>query len=127
VFDCPHCEHENFFDAQQIDAYTCWNCRKSIPAPVRINIGRQVIALNPDTQLYPHHVDSRRLYDFSRPVAAVMYDPNGNRWGLRNLSSTPWKITAADGSNAELPNGRTLVLKAGYKINFGSAEGEIRL
>jgi eukaryotic-like serine/threonine-protein kinase len=127
IFDCPHCRHENFYDQQNPGTYVCWNCRRTISAPVRLTIGKQTIVLNPDTQLYPHHVDNRRLYDFSRPVAGVVYDPDGDRWGLRNLSPTPWKITGADGSNAELPNGRTLVLRAGYKINFGTAEGEILL
>jgi serine/threonine protein kinase len=127
VFDCPHCQHENFFDAQKTDAYTCWNCRQPLTPPPRMMIGRQTVVLNPDTQLYPHHIDSRRLYDFSQPLGAIVYDASGNRWGLRNLSTVAWRIVAPDGNSAELLPERTLGLKGGYKINFGSVEGEIQL
>lgn len=127
VFDCPHCQHENFFDAQKLDAYTCWNCRQPLFPPPRMMVGKQIVVLNPDTQIFPHHIDSRRLYDFSQPVGAIVYDAAGNRWGLRNLSNNAWRIIAPDGNSAELPPERTLGLKGGYKINFGTAEGEIQL
>ena len=84
--------------------------------------------LNHDTQLYPHHVDDGRLYDFSAPVAAVAVHPtNPNVWGLKNLSKDNWFITDAAGAVKEVAPERSVTLAVGTKINFGKAEGEIKL
>ena len=34
-----------------------------------------MVLLNHDTLLYPHHLDDGRLYDFSRPSAAITPTP----------------------------------------------------
>ena len=96
--------------------------------PPRVRIGKSVVMLNHDTQLFPHHVDDGRLYDFSAPVAAVTAHPtNPNVWGLKNLSDQKWFITAADGSVREVEPQRSVTLAVGTRIQFGKAEGEIRL
>ncbi|HLW00385.1 MAG TPA: hypothetical protein VKT82_17090 [Ktedonobacterales bacterium] len=65
---------------------------------LHLEIGKQVIALNLDTQLFPHHVDAERLYDFTQPIALVTRHPTDARiWGLQNLSFEPWTCTLADG------------------------------
>jgi hypothetical protein len=98
-----------------------------LPLPPRIRVGRSVVVLNHDTRLFPHHVDDQRLYDFSRPVAAVSRHPqNPALWGLQNVSTEKWVISAADGVKDVAP-GRNVTLAPGIRINFGRAEGEVRV
>jgi hypothetical protein len=96
--------------------------------PPRIRIEKSVVMLNHNTQLFPHHIDDQKLYDFSVPVAAVAVHPaNPNIWGLKNLSRENWFITDATGAVKEVTPERSVTLAVGTKINFGKAEGEIRL
>jgi len=95
--------------------------------PPRIRIGKQLIMLNHDTQLFPHHVDDSRLYDFSAPIAEIVRNPqNPNIWGLKNLSAQKWVITRQDASTQDVEPGRSVTLQTGIRINFGAKEGEIR-
>jgi hypothetical protein len=68
------------------------------------------------------------MYDFSAPVATVSVHPTKpNVWGLKNVSKDKWVITATDGSVKDVEPGRSVSLTVGTKIQFGRAEGEIRL
>lgn len=133
IMYCPHCGAENFYDADALKASggtppPCWACHKPIAIPLRIRIGKEVIMLNHDTQLFPHHIDDTRLYDFAQPIAEVARHPsNPNIWGLRNLSSDKWVSTATDGTVRDVEPGRSVTLASGTKINFGPSEGEIRV
>lgn len=127
---CHHCAAENFYDADTPEVgktKTCWCCKKEIRFPAHIHIARNIIMLNHDTQLFPHHIDDKKMYDFSRPIAAVNRHPSDpNIWGLKNLSNERWVITSADGIKHVEP-GRNVTLTAGTKIHFGKIEGEIRI
>jgi DNA-binding helix-hairpin-helix protein with protein kinase domain len=129
---CAGCGAENFYDAEALRApggglRTCWACGKQLRLPPRIRVGRSVVMLNHDTQLFPHHVDDRKLYDFSRPVAAVSQHPSDpSIWGLKNLSPEKWVISASDGMRDVAP-GRSVTLALGTKIHFGHLEGEVRV
>jgi serine/threonine protein kinase len=132
ILYCHHCGAENFYDAQRIrvsPAPVCWSCRRDWKLPFRIRVGRSVVVLNHDTQLYPHHVDEQRPYDFSSPMAAISRHPSQpDLWGLRNLTSETWSFqTALEPVAAEIQPGRTVALAAGTRINFGKSVGEIRL
>ena len=133
IFYCPHCSLENFYDAQAVKASggnpgLCWACAAQLQLPPRIRIEKSVVMLNHNTQLFPHHIDDQKLYDFSAPVAAVAIHPtNPNVWGLKNLSKDNWFITDAAGAVKEVTPERSVTLAVGTKINFGKAEGEIRL
>ncbi|MBW4475166.1 MAG: protein kinase [Stenomitos rutilans HA7619-LM2] len=130
---CSHCSSENFYDADALKASggkpaICWSCSAEVSPPARIRIGRNIIMLNYDTKLFPHHVDDSKLYDFSKPVAEIAQSPNdSNSWGLTNLSSTNWVSTTLEGTVKEIEPGQSATLMAGLKINFGKSEGEIRL
>ena len=130
---CAHCGAENFYDGEALQASggkpgSCWACSTEIQLPPRIRIGDYVVMLNHDTELFPHHVDDQRMYDFSKPVAAVTRHPkNPDVWGLKNLSDEKWVITGADGLVADVEPGRSVRLGVGVKVNFGKKEGEIRL
>jgi hypothetical protein len=128
---CGHCGAENFYDSEALQANsgqpgTCWSCRKSLILPFRLRIGRDIIMLNHDTHLFPHHLDQRR-YDFSQTLASVQRHPkNPTIWGLKNISTIPWVITTVDGTIRDVEPGRSVQLANGVKINFGVKEGEIR-
>ena len=101
------------------------------PCPPRIRIGRQLVLLNHDTVLFPHHLDEARLYDFSRPAAAVTRHPRDPQvWGLQNLTAEKWTVAARDGAGGgtrDVPPGRSVTVASGTRIHFGRVEGEIRV
>ena len=134
---CAACGAEHFYDAEALretrgQAGPCWACGATLSLPPRIRIGRQVVLLNHDTVLFPHHLDEARLYDFSRPAAAITRHPRDPQvWGLQNLTAEKWTVAAHDGGNGSgthdvLP-GRSVTVASGTKIHFGHVEGEIRV
>lgn len=133
ILYCGQCGAENFYDGEALRASggqpgSCWSCQRPLTLPFRLRIGRGVVMLNHDTQLFPHHLDSQRLYDLSQPLAAVQRHPqNPNVWGLKNLSPAKWVITAPDGTIRDVEPGRSVTLAAGVKVHFGAVEGEIRI
>ncbi len=133
IFYCPHCSLENFYDSIALKASggiagLCWACAAQLQLPPRIRIGKSVVMLNYDTQLFPHHVDDSRLYDFSAPIASVAAHPTKpNVWGLKNLSALKWYISAADGSVKDVEPNKSVTLAVGTKIQFGKVEGEIKM
>ncbi|MDQ3649298.1 MAG: serine/threonine protein kinase [Acidobacteriota bacterium] len=133
IFYCPHCSLENFYDADKLKASggnpgLCWSCAAQLKLPPRIRIGQHIVMLNHDTQIFPHHVDDGRLYDFSQAVASVAQHPtNKDIWGLKNLTDEKWVVTTADGDVRDVEANRSVTLSVGTRIHFGEAEGEIRL
>lgn len=132
IIYCGNCGVENFYDVEAIKSSggkppLCWACHRILQLPIRLRIGNNIIMLNYDSQIYPHHINSRNgLFDFSQPVAKVNRNPNDpNIWGLKNLSSEKWVVTTPSGIKDVEP-GRSVTLAGGIKINFGSCEGEIR-
>ena len=132
IFYCAKCGSENFYDAEALRASggqpgTCWSCGSQLRLPYRILLNKVVVMLNHDTQLYPHHIDDQRLYDFSQPVAQVTQHPtNPSLWGLKNLTQASWTLTTSEGTVSDVPPGRNAPLASGSRINFGKVEGEVR-
>jgi eukaryotic-like serine/threonine-protein kinase len=127
------CGSENFYDAEALQAsggkpVPCWSCSKELQLPARIRVGKSVVMLNHDTQLFPHHIDDQRMYDFSKPVAAMTQHPtNPSIWGLKNVSGEKWVSKLADGTVKDVEPGRSVSLAVGTKILFGKSEGDIRV
>lgn len=129
---CPNCSSENFYD----DAYAktnggklkpCWHCRRDVPIPFRLEIGKNVIMLNHDTVLYPHHIDDNRAFDFSEEVGKVVRHPKlEGVWGLRNLTNSNWVCIGTDGVTIDIAPNKAVTLKPGIRIEFGNTEGIIR-
>ena len=87
-----------------------------------------VVMLNHDTLLYPHHLNEQRRYEVDEPVAEVTQHPqNPQIWGLRNLSSQKWTSQNAEGEVNDVEPGKTVTLSSGLQIQFGSREGRVRL
>jgi DNA-binding helix-hairpin-helix protein with protein kinase domain len=130
VLYCPTCGAENFYDKDVLRTKgklaPCWSCKKDVPLPYRLKIGRNIIMLNHDTVLFPHHLNSNCLYDFSKPSAEVTRHPvNPRIWGLKNLSLEKWVMISSDGEIKDIDPGRSASLIPENKINFGNLEGEI--
>ncbi len=132
IFYCQHCAAENFHDPDARrdsdgNAKACWSCASPHRLPPRMRIDSDIVMLNHDTLLYPHHLDTWRPYDFDTPVAEVTQHPqNPQIWGLRNLSTQKWTSQNADGEVNEVESGKTVTLSPGLRIQFGSREGEVR-
>jgi eukaryotic-like serine/threonine-protein kinase len=132
IFYCHHCSLENFYDGEALKARggnpgLCWSCATELRLPPRLRIGKSIVMLNHDTQLFPHHVDEQKLYDFSTPVASISTHPTRpGIWGLKNLSQVRWVITKAGGEVKDVEPGQSFTLAAGTKIQFGNTSGEIR-
>ena len=131
IIYCGHCKAENFYDA---DAHAsaknvqsrCWSCKRGLHPPPRLRIARSEVMLNHNAQLFPHHVDDERKYDFTQPLATVTRHPTEpDIWGLKNLSRQNWSATNTRGEVKDVLPGRSVTLAVGTRINFGRAEGEI--
>ncbi len=132
ILYCPSCDSQNFYDLDALkknngNPLPCWSCQQQVRLPYRIRIENNVLMLNRDTQLYPHHIDRTRKWDFARPIAQMNQHPQDkNRWGLRNLSETRWVLTRPDGVRQDVEHGQNAPIAKGVKINFGGLEGEVR-
>jgi eukaryotic-like serine/threonine-protein kinase len=132
IIYCGHCGQENFYDVERIkqpegNLHPCCDCHRQIRLPPRIRIGNHTVMLNHDTQLFPHHINTH-LFDFSHPIAEVSRHPtNPQLWGIKNLSQDNWVCTTATGELKSIEPNRSLPIIGGVKINFGKAEGEIRI
>ena len=131
IFYCA-CGAENCFDMDVLQsaagAGTCWSCGCPLALPPRIRINKHVVMLNHDTKLYPHHIDNQQLNNFATPVAEISRHPQDpNIWGLKNLTNERWVATLPDGTVKDVEPGRNVTIAVGVKINFGRAEGEIRV
>ena len=128
---CGSCHMENFLPLKDggvmmTRAITCWKCQRQVIPPFCLQVEKAWVALNHDTELYPHHIDAQALYDFSRPVASVQKHPQDpSRWGLRNLSSGPWTATDSSGQRLVVDPGRSISLGAGTTVQFGQSVGRI--
>jgi serine/threonine protein kinase len=128
IFYCKHCGAENFFDEDlAITPRPCWSCKQPLRIPLALDLGGQVVMLNHDTRLFPHHLDPDALYDFRVPLAEVAQHPQDTSlWGLKNLSSATWRLTTLNGTVKDVPPGRSTALAPGARLNFGKVEGEIK-
>ncbi len=130
---CPACGAENFYDAQRMQRTggalaPCWQCGQPVSPPPRMRLGREVVMLNYNTRLYPHHIDTNRRFDFSHPVAEITRHPaNPAIWGLKNVSAEKWVTIPVGGSAQDVLPGRTVTLVSGTRIQFGTIEGDIRV
>jgi eukaryotic-like serine/threonine-protein kinase len=132
ILYCGGCGAENFYDVEALrnnngQPHCCWSCQRNLTLPFRLRLEREIVMLNHDTKLFPHHLDPQRRYDLSQPMAEVQRHPHqANVWGLKNLSPAKWVVTMPDGAVRDVEPGRSVSLASGVKIQFGHKEGEIR-
>lgn len=130
IMYCGNCAAENYYDPEKIkqgNEIICWSCKKVVQIPYRIRLSDNIIMLNHDTKLYPHHVDPQRRFNFEQAIAEVVQHPrNKNLWGIKNLSSDKWVVRLNDASLKDVEFGESVSLSPGIKIHFGKLQGEIR-
>jgi eukaryotic-like serine/threonine-protein kinase len=132
IFYCHNCGAENFYDIDVMKERDgkpgrCWHCNERLRLPLRIRLGRSIVMLNLDTELFSYHLSTRQAFGFGAPLARVVrHATDKNRLGLQNLSKSMWDYTGSDSAPHQVAPGKTVQLVAGTKINFGEIEGEIR-
>lgn len=133
IFYCEHCGVENFYDRDALTtsngrAGRCWSCNYPLAVPPRIRLDQEIVMLNHDTMLYPHHLDPDRRYDFSEPLAEIVQHPrNPSLWGIRNIGDTKWVATTDDGvTHQDVAVSQSVTLADGAQIRFGKRVGIIR-
>jgi eukaryotic-like serine/threonine-protein kinase len=104
---------------------TCWACKGHPSIPPRLHLGRQLVMLNPDTVLFPHHLGGD-LYDYSTHLGRVTEHPLDPRVrGLQNLTDDVWVATDPDGMEHRIGRERSVRLIDGMTISFPRLEGRI--
>ena len=134
IFYCNQCGVENFYDPDALrnsggNSKACWGCDSPYRLPPRLRIDRgDVVMLNHDTLLYPHHLDTERRYEFGTPIAEITQHPrNPQVWGLRNRSTHKWVVGPdRNGQFNDIEPEQSVTLLSGLRIQFGSREGEVR-
>lgn len=126
IMTCPACRAENFYDAIALrqrggQAPECWHCRQPVALPLRMRIGQSIVVLGPRQRLFPHHLEPKRLYDFSSPAAEVVPGPE-----LKNLMTQTWRFHAPGQEPRTVEPGQSCPLLHGAVIHFGATTGEIR-
>jgi eukaryotic-like serine/threonine-protein kinase len=133
IFLCPHCGGENFIEPLELkpdEPYGrhCWyqDCQQLLPSPLRLRVGKHLVMLNVGTQLFPHHLVPGKQFDFSTPLATVIYNAQRQILGLNNATRIAWQVATSAGTEQEIPPGRNFgPLKPGIKIKFGDVCGEL--
>ena len=119
---------ETTFSKDDRSERRCWSCKKIVKRPMHLALdGRRLVALNPDTKLYAHHLRARISDTGERDVALaeVVKHPIAGVLGLRNLSSEQWWLKTPSGEAKGVEPGRAATLNQGTDINFGDVAGRI--
>lgn len=128
IMYCSYCSSENFYDLAKVKAnepHLCWHCKGKINLPPRIKIGSQLVMLNQDSLIYPHHIKGN--FDFTNPLGKINQHPTQiGRWGLTNTGTENWTFTKQNGDSVIVAPGKSAPLQTGAKINFGPIEGEMK-
>ena len=132
IFYCPHCGRENFYDPDNSSSDApgeCWACERQLQLPYQLHLEgdySELVLLNHDTKLYPHHIKREQRGDFSAPVAKVVQHPdNPSVWGLKNLTEQVWTINSASGTVNKVEPGKSVRLTAKVEIDFNDRQGTI--
>jgi eukaryotic-like serine/threonine-protein kinase len=128
---CPRCGYEHALGgasdvANGRTAFACVACQAAIPVPPRLVIGRDSIVLAPSRALYSHHLSNANGYRFDKAEAVVQLHPDDPKiLGLRNLTKLTWSANFPDGSTKAVQPGKSVTVKSGVSIDFGSRRGTI--
>jgi hypothetical protein len=125
IVPCPECGAENFFEPAATSPL-CWSCGRALTETRVLTFGENPVVLSEGAQLFAHHIDPRRSFDFAQPVADVISNPQrADLVGLRNLGVEPWKVVLANGQERLAKSGQTVGLQPGVRIAFGRSQGVV--
>jgi eukaryotic-like serine/threonine-protein kinase len=127
LYYCQYCKSPNFYDFEDHsngNHQFCWRCKEKSPLPMRIEIGDATIFCTHHMRLFAHHTHQR--LNFTDEIARMTQHPHQpDRWGLKNTGSDEWAVTTMEGKSLRVPSGRSLPLKHGLSIQFGSVTGRL--
>jgi DNA-binding helix-hairpin-helix protein with protein kinase domain len=113
---CPYCKEEMFYCADGTNV--CFECHKQLAKPAKLELKSFVLPIYAGLKVYLWHVDST-LEDINTFVAEVVKNPkNPTILGLKNISSTTWKVTLPDGTQRPLAPGNVVPVKPDFAIDF---------
>lgn len=123
------CGAENFRNPAKpsdIAEQRCWKCKQRLVPPPRIRIGDSVVLLNRTTRLFGRHLGFHGEEADGAVAEVVPHPTRSDVFGLRNLTTEKWTLTAPDESKAEVPPGKAAPIVNGNRIGFGRRTGEVR-
>ena len=127
LYYCKSCNSPNFFDFEDHNNGNhqhCWRCQSPADLPMRLEIGDRTLLCTHHMKVYAHHTHSR--LNFDDELASISQHPHDpSRWGLKNTGSVDWTLHTSDGKTVQVPVGRSVPLKHGLTIHFGSTEGRL--
>ncbi|MEI7893122.1 MAG: hypothetical protein WCI05_08525 [Myxococcales bacterium] len=132
IFQCPKCGADRIYDLQGTrqagGAPVCPSCGQTTALPARIRVRKNVVVLPAGAQLFSHHLDPAQVCTLMSPIAEVCPHPSRpGVLGLRNLTPDKWVVARPDGSLRDVDPGRSVLLESGTTIQFGRADGEVRM
>lgn len=126
IRSCPGCGAEVFYDdALAGSPQTCWCCRRTVPMPRLLAVGKRRTLLQTGAAIPVHQILGNG--DMESSMGTVVQNPRDSRLlGIRNESKDNWTYIRPDGAQVTVAPGRTAAIVKGAKINFGSRTGEFR-
>jgi DNA-binding helix-hairpin-helix protein with protein kinase domain len=130
LMSCPQCRAVNLWDPATVTVQ-CWHCRNAIKVPPKLAVehagGMLYVLLTKGARLLRRHLDPIEHAEQGRDVLGqVVQNPtNPHIWGIRNLTASPWAVTALDGKVTEVPPQKAAPLSAGLKLNIGGTSAQI--
>jgi DNA-binding helix-hairpin-helix protein with protein kinase domain len=124
IVACRSCGFEQALylepDGQSLAPHACVACRMPIAKPPVLLFGREVVTLSPGGRIALRHLNPDRALDFTSHGAVIEAHPDRpNVWGLRNLTSTPWRATLPDAGAVTVEPGRAVRIMHGATFDFG--------
>ncbi|GGS44586.1 hypothetical protein GCM10010259_42960 [Streptomyces daghestanicus] len=131
VVECAACGRQNMTEPGAAPPpRSCWGCGARVVLPPRLTVTTAApavehhIRLGRAARVQAHHLPAEPArHDCSDGtlVAELTEHPERpGRFGLTNRSPRPWTATRSDGTLQPVAPGRTVPLRAGLELDFGS-------
>ncbi len=121
-----HCGAEVFYDESKDGtgaANSCWNCRRAVSVPAKLNIGKKQVLLYPGASIKSHHLHCD--FDIDTVCGTIVQNPHNKKlWGICNAEKENWTYIKKDGTQIPVEPGRSAGIALGVKVNFGECTGE---
>jgi DNA-binding helix-hairpin-helix protein with protein kinase domain len=130
VLPCPSCKAENLWEPGQA-TLSCWHCRQQVAVPPKLVFThpggkKHYLLLTREAQVLRRHVNPLADEEGSTVLGQMAQNPaNPQVWGIRNLTSSPWRAVFADGTSREIAPQKAVPLSAGLKLNIAGTNAEI--
>jgi serine/threonine protein kinase len=117
---CPDCGYETVYPTNGQTA-KCINdkCNHKFSKLHLLKVGDAKIVLIPGAKLYASHFGQRDKFTEVHGEV-VVNKKDATKWGLKNISTTPWQEFTLDGKNKMIGQNNAVRLESGVKISFGN-------